>query len=115
MRITKKHPKKLTKMEYVQISRLHNRYGMMWEEFKEYSSNQRSRVILAKKGPVVLGWASIFHTGEEYHLHVYVGRRFRKKGIGTSLIRFINRSFRSPMHVFPWNEAGDRLFDHLKL
>lgn len=81
----------LTPKERVSCSRLHfgSNRGLMWEYFKKYGSDKKSRVILAKHRHKVVGWAFIFFDnslGEDLELHVYVAKKYRRMGIGSMLL-----------------------------
>lgn len=104
----------MTEREYLQVSRLHFRDGMMWPYFSWFKDKRCGQsnigtsngdlytdghVCLVKHGNQVVGWAHVYTTrsfGSRRsikRMHIYVMERFRRQGIGRWIFDTCRKKF----------------------
>ena len=73
-----------------------------------------ARVVYAKDGGVILGWAilvdpAVYHLGGS-EVHFYVAEEHRRKGIGTRLMRAARRHWGKSFRVCPHDVPSREFF-----
>lgn len=135
MRIIVKDHDKLTPTERRATQGLRLNDGEIFQYYSKAKKNIKNspalnkctKIILAKKGNKVIGWA--LYTPEassyralcndcsrykKYYFQVYVARDYRRQGIGTAMLNEAKKRAKRLGHqivVFPHDNASDHFFD----
>ena len=115
MNIVKKHFYELTPKERSALRKL-TVAGV--NGMREFLKDQRQKphiymgfVFLLYSNSKLIGWSAIIEPSwsGERQVWVYVKRKFRRSGIGTTLFKLAKRKSKR-FYVKPWNETGYRFF-----
>jgi GNAT superfamily N-acetyltransferase len=115
MNIIKKHFYELTPKERSDLRKL-TVVGV--NGMREFLKDQRQKphiymgfVFLLYSNSKLIGWSAIIEPSwsGERQVWVYVKRKYRRGGIGTTLFKLAKRKSKR-FYVKPWNETGYRFF-----
>lgn len=73
----------------------------------------RSVIIIARHRRQLMGWGLVLQADERARLHLFVNRRYRRRGIAAAIITAAIRRF-SVVTVTVWNDATWRCFRRLQ-
>lgn len=91
--------------------------GMMWPAYLATNGEKYHRIFVAKINGKIVGWAMTYWAFQESetkpskHLHIYISRNHRKKGIGKALW---NMSATTSVNVFPHDGISIAFYDAMK-
>lgn len=109
MRITT--PKFLSSSRLKELKTLTYRDGQMWGDFLNYRErNLEHHIFVAIHEGKPIGWLVAFCEDDRYYIHLFVSPRFRRKGVGSNLVKKARSVLSAPLIGTYWSFTSEKFF-----
>lgn len=116
MRATRKLVRDLTEDEVRQCEKLTYGWGDMKPQLRTCVREGSGEVHLMKHGGRVVGWSLVFEDYRDRYVYFYVSGPFRRKGVGSrlmkSVLKYARRYHRRIPTVCVWNPRSQGFFNN---
>lgn len=108
-------PKELSRKEMDRLNGLHLPYGQMWPTLLTHFDDPDTRVCIIKVKKQTVGWGLLYYTRrfllfKHPIIQIFVSEKFRRLGIGTSILSKLTKLCKSKPYVCPHDYASETFF-----